>query len=135
MIYRDTQKGFFIGIFALAVMVVSALAITYLSSQINDMLRNQGQIVAQKQSYWNAFSGLQIIGADTIAGIPASLDTIDFAGGLITYDRVTHDSIQFSGSPLVSSINVSGQDGVHVRKARVTTVSYTHLTLPTNREV
>ena len=120
MIYRDTQKGFFIGIFALAVMVVSALAITYLSSQINDMLRNQGQIVAQKQAYWNAFSGLQIIGADTIAGIPASLDTIDFAGGLITYDRVTHDSIQFSGSPLVSSINVSGQDGVHVRKARVT---------------
>ncbi|MCS5659960.1 MAG: hypothetical protein NZ842_06110, partial [Dehalococcoidia bacterium] len=120
MIYRDTQKGFFIGIFALAVMVVSALAITYLSSQINDMLRNQGQIVAQKQAYWNAFSGLQIIGADTIAGIPASLDTIDFAGGLITYDRVTHDSIQFSGSPLVSSINVSGQDGDHVRKARVT---------------
>ncbi len=120
MDYRDTQKGFFIGIFALAVMVVSALTITYLSNRINDMLRNQGQIVAQKQAYWNAFSGLQIIGADTIAGIPASLDTINFAGGLITYDRVTHDSIQFSGSPLVSSINVSGQDGDHVRKARVT---------------
>ena len=72
MDYRDTQKGFFIGIFALAVMVVSALTITYLSNRINDMLRNQGQIVAQKQAYWNAFSGLQIIGADTIAGIPAS---------------------------------------------------------------
>ena len=117
---RKAQEGFFIGIFALAAMVVTALAITYLSNRVNDMLRNQGQMVAQKQAYWNAFSGLQIIGADTIAGIPASLDTINFAGGLITYERITHESIQFSGSPMVSSINVSGQDGDHIRKARVT---------------
>ncbi len=55
------QEGVFIGVFALATLVVISLAVSFMSNRVNDLLKNQGQMIAGKQSYWLANSGVEVI--------------------------------------------------------------------------
>ena len=70
MIYnKKPQEGVFIGIFALATLVVISLAIGFLSNRVNDLLNNQGQMIAGKQAYWLANSGVEVIAQDKLADL------------------------------------------------------------------
>ena len=42
---KKPQEGVFIGVFALATLVVISLAIGFMSNRVNDLLTNQGQIL------------------------------------------------------------------------------------------
>ena len=48
---KKLQEGVFIGVFALATLVVISLAIGFMSNRVNDLLNNQGQMIAGKQAY------------------------------------------------------------------------------------
>ena len=70
MIYnKKSQEGVFIGVFALAILVVISLAISFLSNRVNDLLRNQGQMIAGRQAYWLAFSGMETLGQDRLGDL------------------------------------------------------------------
>ena len=70
MIYnKKPQEGVFIGVFALATLVVISLAIGFLSNRVNDLLRNQGQMIAGRQAYWLAFSGMETLGQDRLGDL------------------------------------------------------------------
>ena len=52
MIYKNKlQEGVFIGVFALGTLVVISLAVGFMSNRVNDLLKNQGQMIAGRQSY------------------------------------------------------------------------------------
>ena len=70
MIYnKKPQEGVFIGVFALATLVVISLAIGFMSNRVNDLLRNQGQMIAGRQAYWLAFSGMETLGQDRLGDL------------------------------------------------------------------
>ena len=86
---KKLQEGVFIGVFALATLVVISLAIGFMSNRVNDLLSNQGQMIAGKQAYWLANSGVEIIAQDKLADlgsatIPAKGDGTDIG---ITYEK------------------------------------------------
>ena len=66
---KKLQEGVFIGVFALAILVVISLAIGFLSNRVNDLLRNQGQMIAGRQAYWLAFSGMETLGQDRLGDL------------------------------------------------------------------
>ena len=94
---KKLQEGVFIGVFALATLVVISLAIGFLSNRVNDLLNNQGQMIAGKQAYWLANSGVEVIAQDKLAdlgsaSIPVKLAEIpdDYPDGVdigVTYDK------------------------------------------------
>ena len=63
------QEGVFIGVFALATLVVISLAVNFMSNRVNDLLKNQGQMIAGKQSYWLANSGVEVIAQAKLADL------------------------------------------------------------------
>ena len=63
------QEGVFIGVFALATLVVISLAVSFMSNRVNDLLKNQGQMIAGKQSYWLANSGVEVIAQAKLADL------------------------------------------------------------------
>ena len=76
MIYKNKlQEGVFIGVFALGTLVVISLAVGFMSNRVNDLLRNQGQMIAGKQSYWLAYSGIEVAAINRFAGIASGTKT------------------------------------------------------------
>ncbi|SVE04766.1 uncharacterized protein METZ01_LOCUS457620, partial [marine metagenome] len=62
-------------VFALATLVVISLAVSFMSNRVNDLLKNQGQMIAGKQSYWLGYSGMEINSTNRFAGITAGTKT------------------------------------------------------------
>jgi len=121
MIYnKKPQEGVFIGIFALATLVVISLAIGFLSNRVNDLLNNQGQMIAGKQAYWLANSGVEVIAQDKLADL-GSATKGDGSGGIgEVYDK--HYSF-VGGNIQVNGNNPSS--GYHNGLARATIVTIT----------
>jgi len=67
--HKKTQEGIFIALFALSTLVVLSLAIGFMSNTVNDLLAGQGQVMAGKQSYWMAFSGMETLAQDRLADL------------------------------------------------------------------
>ena len=120
---KKPQEGVFIGVFALATLVVISLAIGFMSNRVNDLLSNQGQMIAGKQAYWLANSGVEIIAQDKLADlgsatIPAKGDGTDIG---ITYEKY----YSFAGG----SIKIIGDNpagaGYHNGLARTKIVTIT----------
>ena len=120
---KKLQEGVFIGVFALATLVVISLAIGFMSNRVNDLLSNQGQMIAGKQAYWLANSGVEIIAQDKLADlgsatIPAKGDGTDIG---ITYEKY----YSFAGG----SIKIIGDNpagaGYHNGLARTKTITIT----------
>ena len=81
MIYnKKPQEGVFIGVFALATLVVISLAIGFLSNRVNDLLRNQGQMIAGRQAYWLAFSGMETVAQDRLGDLGSPTKGAPFNG-------------------------------------------------------
>jgi hypothetical protein len=78
---KKPQEGVFIGVFALATLVVISLAIGFMSNRVNDLLNNQGQMIAGKQAYWLANSGVEIIAQDKLADLGSA--TIPVKGAVL----------------------------------------------------
>ena len=80
---KKSQEGVFIAVFALATVVIVGILVSYMSNWVNDMISTQGQVFFSKQSYWNAYSGIEIAGSKKIAsleGVPNA--NVSFAFGL-----------------------------------------------------
>ena len=82
--HKKKQEGVFIALFALSTLVVIGLAIGFMSNTVNDLLAGQGQVMAGKQSYWLAYSGMEITSTNRFAGITAGTNTYTLEGGTIT---------------------------------------------------
>jgi len=111
MSYKNKlQEGVFIGIFALGTLVVISLAVGFMSNRVNDLLTNQGQMIAGRQSYWLAYSGIEIAATDRFAGIAAGTNTYTLIGGNIS-NVGTASSDKFNGSDRTNVITSTGTTG------------------------
>ena len=105
--HKKTQEGVFIALFALSTLVVLGLAIGFMSNTVNDLLAGQGQVMAGKQSYWLAYSGMEITSTNRFAGITAGTNTYTLEGGEITIlSRTSAD--KFNGSNRTNEITSTG---------------------------
>ncbi len=105
--HKKTQEGVFIALFALSTLVVLGLAIGFMSNTVNDLLAGQGQVMAGKQSYWLAYSGMEITSTNRFAGITAGTNTYTLVGGEITIlSRTSAD--KFNGSNRTNEITSTG---------------------------
>ena len=121
MIYnKKPQEGVFIGIFALATLVVISLAIGFLSNRVNDLLNNQGQMIAGKQAYWLANSGVEVIAQAKLADLGSATK-----GDGIPLGEVYNKHYSFAGGNIqVIGDNPAGA-GYHNGLARTKTVTIT----------
>ena len=111
MIYKNKlQEGVFIGVFALGTLVVISLAVGFMSNRVNDLLRNQGQMIAGRQSYWLAYSGIEIAAIDRFAGIAAGTNSYTLVGGSIS-NVGTASSDKFNGADRTNVITSTGATG------------------------
>ena len=113
------QEGVFIGVFALATLVVISLAVSFMSNRVNDMLKNQGQMIAGKQSYWLGYSGMEINSTNRFAGITAGTNTYALEGGTITTVGTT-SADKFNGSNRTNVITSTGTDADGSRQLKWT---------------
>ena len=67
--HKKTQEGVFIALFALSTLVVISLAISFMSNTVTNLLAGQGQVMAGKQSYWLANSGVEVIAQAKLADL------------------------------------------------------------------
>ena len=105
--HKKTQEGVFIALFALSTLVVLGLAIGFMSNTVNDLLAGQGQVMAGKQSYWLAYSGMEITSTNRFAEITAGTNTYTLEGGEITIlSRTSAD--KFNGSNRTNEITSTG---------------------------
>ena len=85
--HKKTQEGVFIALFALSTLVVISLAISFMSNTVTNLLAGQGQVMAGKQSYWLANSGVEVIAQDKLADL-GSATKGDGSGGIgEVYDK------------------------------------------------
>ena len=111
MSYKNKlQEGVFIGVFALGTLVVISLAVGFMSNRVNDLLKNQGQMIAGRQSYWLAYSGIEIAAIDRFAGIAAGTNTYTLVGGSIS-NVGTASSDKFNGADRTNVITSTGTTG------------------------
>ena len=75
---KKPQEGVFIGVFALATLVVISLAIGFMSNRVNDLLSNQSQMIAGKQAYWLANSGVEVVAQDKLADLGSATKNKSF---------------------------------------------------------
>jgi len=106
--HKKTQEGVFIALFALSTLVVISLAIGFMSNTVNDLLAGQGQVMAGKQSYWLAYSGMEITSTNRFAGIPAGTNTYTLEGGTITTVGANVGAGKFNGSDITDVITSTG---------------------------
>ena len=105
--HKKTQEGVFIALFALSTLVVLGLAIGFMSNTVNDLLAGQGQVMAGKQSYWLAYSGMEITSTNRFAEITAGTNNYTLEGGKIkTVGRTSAD--KFNGSDRTNEITSTG---------------------------
>ncbi len=111
MIYKNKlQEGVFIGVFALGTLVVISLAVGFMSNRVNDLLKNQGQMIAGRQSYWLAYSGIEIAAIDRFAEIAAGTNSYTLVGGSIS-NVGTASSDKFNGADRTNVITSTGATG------------------------
>ena len=115
------QEGVFIGVFALATLVVISLAVSFMSNRVNDLLKNQGQMIAGKQSYWLAYSGIEVAANNRFAGIAAGTNTYSLVGGNISKVGTT-SADKFNGADRTNVITSTGTTGEGSRKLKWTLV-------------
>jgi hypothetical protein len=106
--HKKTQEGVFIALFALSTLVVFSLAISFMSNMVNDLLVGQGQVMAGKQSYWLAYSGMEINSTKRFAGITAGTNTYTLEGGTITTVGANVGAGKFNGSDITDVITSTG---------------------------
>ena len=100
----------FIAIFALATVVIVGILVSYMSNWVNDMISTQTQVFFSKQSYWNAYSGVEIAGSKKIASLEGVLNAnVTFATGTITVSKTTTPD-EYLGGNKISSITSVGSD-------------------------
>ena len=107
---KKSQEGVFIAVFALATVVIVGILVSYMSNWVNDMISTQTQVFFSKQSYWNAYSGIEIAGSKKIAsleGVPNA--NISFATGTISIAQTTTAN-EYLGGNKISSITAAGSD-------------------------
>ena len=107
---RKSQQGVFIGVFALAVLVVISLAIGFMSNRVNELLVGQGQMISGKQAYWLSYSGMEILSANRFAGITAEDNEYTLEGGTITTLGANVGAGKFNGSVITDVITSTGTD-------------------------
>jgi len=134
MIYNmRPQEGVFIGVFALATLVVISLAVGFMSNRVNDLLRNQGQMIAGRQAYWLAFSGMETVAQDRLGdlGSPDKPDGTNEGEVYNKYYSLAGAEIQVygenpsgagyhNGLARTSYITATGTDANSVRKIKWT---------------
>ena len=106
--HKKQQEGVFIALFALSTLVVIGLAIGFMSNTVNDLLAGQGQVMAGKQSYWLAYSGMEITSTKRFAGITAGTNTYTLEGGTITTTGANVGAGKFNGSAITNKITSTG---------------------------
>ena len=106
--HKKKQEGVFIALFALSTLVVLGLAIGFMSNTVNDLLAGQGQVMAGKQSYWLAYSGMEITSTNRFAGITAGTNTYTLEGGTITATGASVGAGKFNGSAITNKITSTG---------------------------
>ena len=105
--HKKTQEGVFIALFALSTLVVLGLAIGFMSNTVNDLLAGQGQVMAGKQSYWLAYSGMEITSTNRFAEITAEENEYTLEGGKITTVGITSPD-KFNGADRTNVITSTG---------------------------
>ena len=117
---KKPQEGVFIGVFALATLVVISLAIGFMSNRVNDLLSNQGQMIAGKQAYWLANSGVEVIAQDKLADLGSATK-----GDGVNLGEVYNKYYSFAGGKIqVIGDNPAGA-GYHNGLARTKIVTIT----------
>jgi hypothetical protein len=117
--HKKTQEGVFIALFALSTLVVLGLAIGFMSNTVNDLLAGQGQVMAGKQSYWLAYSGMEITSTNRFAEITAGTNTYTLEGGKIkTVGTISAD--KFNGSDRTNEFTSTGTVADGSRQSRWT---------------
>jgi len=117
---RKSQQGVFIGVFALAVLVVISLAIGFMSNRVNELLVGQSQMISGKQAYWLAYSGMEILSANRFAGITAEENEYTLVGGTITTLGANDGAGKFNGSNITDVITSTGTDADASRQLKWT---------------
>ena len=108
--HKKKQEGVFIALFALSTLVVIGLAIGFMSNTVNNLLAGQGQVMAGKQSYWLAYSGMEITSTNRFAEITAEENEYTLEGGTITTLGATAGAGKFNGSVITDVITSTGTD-------------------------
>ena len=117
---RKSQQGVFIGVFALATLVVISLAISFMSNRVNELLAGQSQMISGKQAYWLAYSGMEIMSTEQFAVLDIAAGTsYSLAGGIIEVSSNASASLH-NGAPRTNEIITTGKDGDSVRKIKWT---------------
>ena len=105
---KKIQEGVFIALFALSTLVAISLAVGFMSNMVNDLLAGQGQVMAGKQSYWLAYSGMEITSTNRFADITAGTNTYTLEDGTITTLGANVGAGKFNGSDITDVITSTG---------------------------
>ncbi len=115
---RKSQQGIFIGVFALAILVVIGLAISFMSNRVNELLVGQSQMISGKQAYWSAYSGIELLSGSQLADASnTGTKTYSFSGGTITIEGEASAAL-YNGRQRTDEHTVTGADGNSSRQIR-----------------
>ena len=129
MVNRNkAQEGVFIGLFALGVLVAISLAVSFMGNRVTDLLNVQGDVMAGKQSYWLAYSGIEIAATNRFAGIAAGTKTYTLSNGSISVLGES-SADKFNGADRTNVITSTGSVADGVRKIKHTLASSTEYAL------
>ena len=118
IINKKSQQGVFIGVFALATLVVISLAISFMSNRVNELLIGQGQMISGKQAYWSAYSGMELLSGSQLADASnAGTKIYSFSGGTISIVG-SSDPALYNGVERTNVHTVTGSDGNSSRQLR-----------------
>ena len=117
---RKSQQGVFIGVFALATLVVISLAIGFMSNRVNELLVGQGQMISGKQAYWSAYSGMELLSGSQLADASnTGTKTYSFSGGTIAIVGEASAAL-YNGTQRTNVHTVTGVDGNSSRQIKWT---------------
>ena len=117
---RKSQQGVFIGVFALATLVVISLAIGFMSNRVNELLVGQSQMISGKQAYWLAYSGVELLSGSQLADASnTGTKTYSFSGGTFTILGEASAAL-YNGVARTNVHTVTGADGNSSRQIKWT---------------
>jgi hypothetical protein len=129
MVNRNkVQEGVFIGLFALGVLVAISLAVSFMGNRVTDLLNVQGKVMAGKQSYWLAYSGIEIAATNRFAGVAAGTKTYTLSNGSISVLGES-SADKFNGADRTNVITSTGSIADGARKIKYTLGSSTEYAL------
>ena len=110
----------FIGVFALATLVVIGLAISFMSNRVNELLAGQSQMISGKQAYWSAYSGMELLSGSQLADASnTGTKTYSFSGGTISIVGESSAAL-YNGVARTDTHTVTGSDGNSSRQLKWT---------------